>query len=197
MKNLFFLILLVSFKISTTQAQVISNPDIIKNKPVKPIGTTQKPITLQQQGERNILVPELPDLKFTAFNVTATPSTSGGITTYTLNISFTVKNDGTVAVLTDDVALQGYLSNESWITRANKDLSMTGYLTAAGGQILSSIPNRGETLAPGASKQISYSIYNKQLGTDPKPIFIITISTGANIKESDSGNNMTYMTILI
>lgn len=74
---------------------------------------------------------------------------------------------------------------------------MTGFLTAAGGRILSSIPNRGETLEPGASKQISYSIYNIQLATDPKPIFIITIRTGDNIKESDSGNNIAYMTILI
>lgn len=194
---LLFFILLVCFKISTIQAQIISYPDIIKNKPVKPTGTTPKPITLQQQGERNMLVPKLPDLKFTAFNVTATPSTSGGITSYTLNISFTVKNNGTVAVLTDDVALQGYLSNESWITRANKDLRMTAYLAAAGGRILSSIPDRGETLAPGASKQISYSISNKQLGTEPKPIFIITIRTSAHIIESDSENNMTYMTILI
>lgn len=174
-----------------------SQTEPIRNKTKSTATTTQKTLKLQQPGDNNFLIPKLPDLKFSSLNVTAIPSSSGGITTYTLNISFTVKNDGTVAVLTDDVSLQGYLSNESWITRANKDLSMTGYLTAAGGQVLSSIPNSGETLAPGASKQISYSIYNKQLGTDPKPIFIITIRTGANIKESDSGNNMAYTTILI
>lgn len=93
-----------------------SQRNITKTSPT----TTQKTIKLQQRGENKIIVTKLPDLKFTAFNVTATPSTSGGITTYTLNISFTVKNDGTLAVLTDDVTLQGCLSNESWITRVIK-----------------------------------------------------------------------------
>lgn len=194
MKKLLFIFSLILFTLIAKAQQT----ETIRNKTKSTATTTQKTLKLQQPGDNSSLIPKLPDLKFSSFNVTAIPSSSsGGITTYTLNISFSVKNDGSAGIRTDDVTLAGFLSDETWVTLGKKNLSLTGFLTAAGGMILSSIPNRGETLLPGATKQITYSLYNKQLGTDPKPIFIIVINTGVNIKESDSGNNMAYMTILI
>jgi hypothetical protein len=151
--------------------------------------STQKMVGQPPHG----LAIKLPDLKFTAVNVTATPSAPGA-TTYTLDISYTVKNDGTAAVFTNDVSLQGFLSNESWITNGNKDIHMSGYLEAAGGQLLS---GRNEALAPGESRLVTYSLHDKQLSKDPNPIFIITINMGGGVKEFDYRNNMTYTIILL
>jgi hypothetical protein len=184
-KNTLTFILLLTVVLATAQTKTKSYPS----------NTVQKPATLQPV-DKNIPVPKLPDLKITAFNVTATPSHFDSIQKYNLNVSFTVKNEGYASVLTDDVILEAFLSDETWVTRANKNLAMTGFYVAAGGRILSSIHGRGETLEPGASKQISLNSTNQILKRNPKSIFIVNIRTGGNIVEINSGNNLEYVTII-
>lgn len=159
-----------------------------KNDPVK-IQTLQvKPVnTVKDMSEK------LPDLRFTAFNVTATAYIDNGVTKYRLNISYTVKNDGNASVLTDDVTIQSFLTTESGLT---KDLSFTSYFTPAGGNVLSDVTGKGETLAPGATKQLSFSPGNFQLQRDPKPVYLITINAFGGVKESNTTNNRASMTIL-
>ena len=136
---------------------------------------------------------KLPDLIFTAFNITATAYTDNGLTKYRLNISYTVKNDGNALVLSDDVTIQSFLTTELGLT---KDLSFTSYFTPAGGNSLSDVTGRGETLAPGASKQFSFSPGNYQLQRDAKPVYLITINPFGGVKESNTANNRASMTIL-
>lgn len=135
----------------------------------------------------------LPDLTFTAFNVSATLTSPSG---YTLNITCTVKNEGTASILTDYISLQGFVSDLDWIQKS-QDISFTNHFKPAGGRILSDIPNRGELLAPGDSKQISYSIFNVTLLKDPKPVYLIGVNLFSNIQEITKDNNKTYMTILL
>lgn len=135
----------------------------------------------------------LPDLKFTALNVTAAPYQDNGVTKYRLNISYTVKNDGTAPVLCDDVTIQAYITTDAGLT---KDLSFTSYFTPAGGHILSNAPGRGETLAPGTSKQFSFTPGNYDLQKDSKPIYLVCINPYGGAKESDTSNNRASITIL-
>jgi hypothetical protein len=133
----------------------------------------------------------LPDLKFTALNVTAAPYLDNGVTKYRLNITYTIKNDGTGPVLCDNVTIQAYITTEAGLT---KDLSFTSYFTPAGGHILSGIS--GETLASGASKQFSFTPGNFDLQKDSKPIYLVLINPYGGAKESDTSNNRASMSIL-
>jgi hypothetical protein len=171
------------------QADTLSKKTIIKNLPQKTnVIQTLKTVAPNKPMEK------LPDLKFTAFNVTAV--LSSGTTTYTINITCTVKNEGTAPVLTDNVSLQGFISDLAWIQKS-QDISFTNHFSAAGGRIMSDIPNRGETLAPGASKQISYSCYNIILVKEVKPVYYITINHFSALPELNKDNNNTYMAILL
>lgn len=135
----------------------------------------------------------IPDLKFTALNVTAAPYLDNGVTKYRLNISYTVRNDGTAPILCDDVTIQAFITTEAGLT---KDLSFTSYFTPAGGHILSDSPGRGETLAPGTSKQFSFNPGNVELQKDSKPIYLVCINPFGGAKESDTNNNRASITIL-
>ncbi len=187
---IFFVICLIAIQINAQiQPQVKKNAFINQEK----INSSNQ-ILLNQIATKNPLTKPLPDLKFTAFNVAAV--STAGAATYTLNITCTVKNDGTASVLTDDVSLQGFISDLDWIQKS-QDVSFTNHFKPAGGRILSDIPNRGENLAPGASKQISYSIFNVSLLKDPKPVYLIGVNLFSNLQEISKDNNKTYMTILL
>ena len=186
----FFVICLIALQINAQiQPQVkkskITNQATINN-------LNQK--LLNQTATKNPTGAKLPDLKFTAFNASAVAS--AGSATYTINITCTVKNDGLASMLTDDITLQGFISDLDWIQQS-QDVSFTNHFKPAGGRILSDIPNRGETLAPGASKQISYSASNVTLIKNPKPVYMITVNLFSTIPETDKDNNKTYMTILL
>ena len=156
--------------------------------------TTNNPDKLGLQP-KNSATAQLPDLKFTGFNVTATaPYMVNGETNYTLNVSYTIKNEGVVQVSAADIIIQGFLTNENWI-KQTQDPRFTGMFTAAGGSPLSTLP--GEALAPGASRNISYSITNKALAKDPKPVLLLIINYARGPQEITRDNNNAYMTILL
>lgn len=165
---------------------------MLQSGATKTVTTSKKTATLLLNGDRNIGV-KLPDLKFSGLTVTATPAGASG--TYNISISFTVKNDGSAPVLADNVTIQAFLSDENWLTAGKKDLSMSGFLSAAGGQLLCNAPGKGEVLNPGGAKQISYTLFNKNVAPNPKPIFIINASTGET--EIDKSNNLAYTYILL
>lgn len=158
--------------------------------------------TLKNQGvtnlnarEMNTQITGLPDLKFTSLSVTATPSPADGADYYSLNITYTVKNDGKVAALADNINIQGYITNEYWLAKEPFNPALTGVFSAACGHVLSNISGKGETIAPGESKQKSYTCSSRRLPRNPKPVYIITINQYNSINESDYSNNRTQMTI--
>lgn len=145
--------------------------------------------------DANTLVPKLPDLTFTNVNVTATAT---GVGVYSLGISFTVKNEGTAPILTSDVTIQGYLTDEVGFART-QDISFTGTFRPGCGITLWSgvLSEKGEMLQPGASKQASMSCFNIQLQKTPRPIYYITINPHSDIKELNLSNNRVPFTILL
>ncbi len=168
--------------------------------PVKKITPANQPVNtvnqkiLNQLASKGSTAAGLPDLEFSAFNVTAT--LSSGTNVYTLNISCTVKNNGTASILTDDVSVQGFISDLDWIQKS-QDVSFTNHFKSACGSILSDVPKRGESLVPGGSKQISYSCFNVTLIKEIKPVYLIGVNLYSNIPEISKDNNKTYISILL
>jgi hypothetical protein len=163
---------------------------ISKTLPQKSTGTQ----TIKQSG-LNTPVPKLPDLKFTNVTVTAT-ATGAGV--YTLDVSFTVKNDGTAPILTSDVSVQGYITDEVGFART-QDILFTGTYRAGCGTSLSSGTGvfKGEMLEAGASRQSSLRCFNVQLQKTPRPVYYITLNPFSDIKELNRDNNRVPTTILL
>lgn len=174
-------------------SQTDTTKRISKTKSV-PASTINRSAKLGIQP-KNAAAAQLPDLKFTSFNVTASaPYVVNGIINYTLNVSYTVKNDGAASVSYEDIVIQGFLTNEHWIQQT-QDPKFTGMFTAVGGGQLSGL--KGQTLAPGDSKQVSYYISNKELAKDPKPVLLLIINYLRGPQEITRDNNNAYMTILL
>ena len=94
MKKLLLVTIPILIVISTTTAQIIQ----------KPTNAIKKNVTLQQQTERNTPVQKLPDLRITSVNVKHISPPSGG---KYLEISYTVKNDGTAPVDLSKINMSG------------------------------------------------------------------------------------------
>ena len=187
---IFFVICFISLQINAQIQPQVKKSTITNQQTIN--SGNQK--ILNQTTTKNPLTKPLPDLKFTAFNVSAVAP--AGSSTYTIDITCTVKNDGMASILTDDVSLQGFISDLDWIQQS-QDVSFTNHFKPAGGRILSDIPNRGTILAPGTSKQISFSVTNITLIKNPTPVYMLTVNLWSNIQETDKDNNKTYMTILL
>jgi hypothetical protein len=191
MKKVFITFLLI-LALQQIQAQV--------QTPIKKVAPSNQQVNGNNQKILNQTVTKipngssLPDLEFSAFNVAA--SLSSGTNVYTLNITCSVKNNGTASILTDDVTIQGYISDLDWIQKS-QDISFTNHFKSACGRTLSDIPNRGESLAPGGSKQITYSCFNVTLVKDLKPVYLIGVNLYSTIPEISKDNNKTYMSILL
>jgi hypothetical protein len=189
-KIIFSIIIIFVGQLANAQIQTPVKKTAPTNQPVN--GINQK--ILNQTATRSSTGTGLPDLKFTAFNVSAV--LSSGTSVYTLNITCTVKNDGTASVLTDDVSLQGFTTDLDWVQKS-QDVGFTNHFKPAGGRTLSDIPKRGEELAPGSSKQISYSMFNVLLSKEQKPAYLIGINLFSTLPEISIENNKTYMSIFL
>ena len=191
MKQMISLICFSAIALTTNaQTDTLIKKTVTKTVPQK-TGTMQtlKPIGL------STTMPKLPDLKFTNVNITTT-ATGAGV--YTLEIFFTVKNEGTAAILTSDVSVQGYLTDETGFART-QDISFTGtYRPACGVSLGTGLgADKGETLEAGASKQSSMRCFNVQLQKTPRPVYYITLNPFSDIKELNRDNNRVPTTILL
>ena len=170
MKKLIFLFNCMLCLSMVLQAQITAPRTYTISKQIDT--TKNQSLQIKSINTKKDITEKLPDLRFVALTVTATAYLDNGVTKYKLNLSYTVKNDGNAAVLSDDVTLNGFVTTDEGLT---KDLSFTSYFMPAGGNVLSDALGRGETLAPGATKQFSFSPGNFQFQTDPKPVYLITI----------------------
>lgn len=183
---------------SATVCLCLSFSLIAQTKKQSSVNRSISPTLVAEQKEASYQLRTLnfpPDLKFTALNVSATPA--GAPNTYHLNVSFTISNVGKGPILAANATYQCFISNEDWLTRGMKDLSFTGYLSPAGGAVLGGTVQQNETLAPGSTRQFSFTINNQQLSNQPRPIFIVNISTINGAAESDQSNNLAYVNIIL
>lgn len=177
------LLIAANAQTDTTKKKVIS-----KNMTQKPTNVMNSEIKTLKTG--------LPDLKFTALQVVATPVNDNGITKYNLAISYTLMNAGTVSVLTDGLYAEGFVTNEVSMQKT-QDISFKGIYSDACGAIVSHFQGRGEMLAPGASIQKTFYCTNLFLPKDPKPVYVLLVNLNNAVKESDMTNNRATLTILL
>jgi hypothetical protein len=189
--------------IAVITTSIVSYAQDTTRKVVTKTAATTKPVTLQNPNlpQKRQLASNLPktyDLKITAYNVTSTPYVDNGVTKYNVLVTATIKNEGNAAVLTDNVSVQGYVTNDYWYpTRQAFNRGMTGIFQAAGGRLLGNSSGRGETLEPGATKQITIQYNNKTFAKDPKPVYLLSVDDDNSIQETDESNNVASAVILL
>jgi hypothetical protein len=194
MKNIIATVIFIS-AFMATNAQLTREIKVTPNQKVQKIMLENSSTTIENSPLKTSKPIIYTDLKITSLNVTVTPNTVNGNPEYTLNVSCSVKNDGFDAVPLDSASMQTYLSNEEWITRTNKDLGMTSYLLPTGGQILGW--RKGEFLAPGATVEKSFNIYNRVIPNQPSPLFVVHMSTSGIVQDTNVENNMTFVWITL
>lgn len=172
MKHVFSIIIIFTICIYAN-AQTTT---VIKSKTL-PATTTQKPVTLQQ-SEKNIPVPKLPDLRITSINVKMFNSQSADSSKRFLEISYTIKNDGTVSIALNSIFMDGVQPG-----------SYPGCGTVA--TTLS-----GVTLKAGEEYSGSYRCYSKA-GVDQCKFYTLSIDSQNTIKEIAENNNTATTSILI
>lgn len=155
---------------------------VIKSKTL-PATTTQKPVTLRQ-GEKNIPVPKLPDLRITSINVKMFNSQSADSSKRFLEISYTIKNDGTVSIALNTIFMDGVIKNDGL-----QPGSYPGCGTVA--TTLS-----GVTLKAGEEYSGSYRCYSKA-GVAQCKFYTLSIDSQNTIKEIAENNNAATTSILI
>lgn len=180
MKNITIFILSLSICI---HANSQTETTIQKTKTAT-VNTTQKPLTLQQQGEKNIPVPKLPDLRFTTVNVKMFNSQSAE--NKFLEISYTIKNDGYISIALNTLFVEGVIRNDGGQPGPGSYAGCGAMATA-----LTSIKlNAGEEYSG------SYRCYIK-LGVAQCKSYTVVIDSQNAIKEIDENNNVATTTILI
>lgn len=139
----------------------------------------------QQQRRSGTTSPaQLPDMKITSFNVRYVSSqVINGIMKHTLEISYTVKNEGTVSLPASSVALQGWIGYETAYPK----------IILGCGQALSTIAS--EILNPGASYTGSF-MCTAQFDKNNHPIYTLYLDETNTVKELNEQNNTAQMTIL-
>ncbi|MFZ1786427.1 MAG: hypothetical protein WAU23_14575 [Ferruginibacter sp.] len=187
-------ILLLSLQ---TNAQLEPQPKKGTTEKTQVILTSPSTTTQKKSADRKIPGMQLPDLKFAAFTVIANPVNDAGQVKYDLIVSYTIKNEGNVAVLTKDIRLFGYITTEYWIGRGEKNLNLTGVFRYTGYSDVNKTNDPGESLQPGATKQVSISFRNKQLDKAEKPVLLLVIDPLNQMNELDKENNRVYQTILL
>jgi hypothetical protein len=178
MKQISFFIILV-LAVLHTNAQL----DSAKRK----IVAKEKPSTLVTDNPRYIKaqpMAQLPDLAFSAFNVSnVSNQVVGGVTKYTLEISYTVKNMGNVAVAEDKILLQGFIGYPQ---------NFPG-TTAGCGRVLSA--SATDIIKPGETRQDSFRC-TVSLDRNNHPFYTLQLDYENGVKELNEQNNSAQMTIL-
>ena len=171
MKKLLFLVLLVSIQINITQAQV-GDPSQIKIK--SPKSTVIK-------GDIATYVMKLPDLRITSLNVNQISPASGG---KYLEISYTVKNDGTAPIDLSIINMTGRIKLSA--TTIRDDAGCGSGITTRSGTLLN----------PGEVTSGSYRCY-AVLDFSVYKYYVLSTATNNTVKELDVTNNSATTTIRI
>ena len=179
MKHIIPLILVLIAFNANSQADTLNKGTSVPSKTL-PATITQKPIALQQPAGKNTTIPKLAELRIVSFDVKYLNSQT---TSHTIEISYTIKNDGNLPVSAASVTMQGYISY---------DASKPNLMAACGGGFgaLAS-----EMINPGATHSGSFRctlVFEKTW----KPVYTLEVDYGNKIKEADEQNNTAQKTIL-
>jgi subtilase family serine protease len=164
-----FMMLLLTANIAMAQVKTLKPGTARSNKQVTP---KERSVVQSPANE------SLPDLRIVTLIVTYTgDQTAGSEVRRKLEISYTVKNEGTVAVNPAAFGVQGFLSN--------------GTPGCGGGVNLPA----GSLIEPGATASGSFTCSAKFDKTG-SPTYTLQVDYGNRIKESNEQNNSAQQTIL-
>ena len=152
----------------------------IKTK-TSPVSGIKKTVTLQPQTGKNIPVPKLPDLRITSLNVKQISTPSGA---KYLEISYTVKNDGTAAVDLSKISMDGRIKIST--TSLRDDAGCGSDISTISGTLLN--PGEAHSDSYRCSIVLDFSVYK---------YYVLSVSTKDAVKELDVTNNSATTTILI
>ena len=141
----------------------------------------KKPVTLQQQTEKNIPVPKLPDLRITSVNVKQISKPAGD---KFLEISYSAKNDGTAPVDLSKINMLSRIKISPPSIR--EDTGCGSGITTVGGTLLN----------PGDVHSNSYRCY-VVLDFKVYKYYVLSIATNDTVRELDVTNNSATTTLLI
>lgn len=182
MKPIITLTLIWFVSIGSLQAQ-ITNPRLtVKSTKIK---DTVKVETLKIKPENTyVKKPSLPDLKLTAMNITLVRSELvEGVMKHTIQINYTVKNEGTVDIAANKVFTQGFIF-----------LPGPNQRTIPGcGSVMSTLT--WDNVPVGGSFSGSFRCTAAFDKSNP-PLYRLHIDPDGLVKELNEENNMGQMTIL-
>ena len=172
-----------------TSLHAISQTDSLRKTvattPVKKVavGTDTKPATIQPQGDKLIRDPKLPDLKIVSFTVSYVNSlVVDGKTKHTIEINYSLKNEGTVAVSKNSFGVQGWISYDAAFPKS----------IPACGQTVSSFAN--DMLKPGDSHAGSFRC-TAEFNKNNRIVYTLYVDEDNTVKELSEGNNSAQLTI--
>lgn len=183
MKQLFTLSLTIVFS-SCLFAQTVTQKTRTKT-PVDANSTTAQPATLKLACEKNIPVPELPDLRITGLDVKFYNSTAADSTQRYLIVNYTLKNEGTTDVKLFDVNMQGFVT------------SVFEHTNGSGGGGMPASLKMTDILKPGASYNGSFQTSGSTILVPYAKFYRLYVDYANTIKEINENNNNIATAIMI
>ena len=177
-KNLFILILTVAV---STLIQAQTKTPVSSKYQNSSVSLTPSPVAKAAPAQK------LPDLKIVSLNIAKLSSSPDavGLTKYAFEVSFTVKNEGNIAIDARSVDIGGTIDYENaTVTRP----------IGGGGQVLTTLS--GEMINPGATYGGSYRCYNVSLENSRRYIYTIKADQYNSVNELDEQNNTGKISIL-
>lgn len=184
MKRIIFFMLIAAFFLRAN-SQTDSARKRIELYPVKKAVATpgSKPATLQPQGDKLIRDPQLPDLKMVSVTVTYISSqVVDGKTKHTIEINYSLKNEGTVPVAKNLFGVQGWIGYDPSFPKT----------ISACGQILSPFAN--DMLKPGDTHSGSFRC-TAEFNKNSRIIYTLLVDGDNFIKELSEENNSAQLNI--
>jgi len=138
-------------------------------------------------GAKAALAQKLPDLKIVSINIAKLSSSPDavGLTKYAFEVSYTIKNEGNVAIDARTVDIGGTIDYEN---------ATVARPIGGGGQVLTTLS--GEMINPGATYGGSYRCYNVSLENSRRYIYTIKADQNNSVIELNEQNNSAQISIL-
>lgn len=184
MKKIFILLLIVG-----SQQILFAQNDTLKRKADAKVADKQatiiNPNTSKLATQRTLTPPpQLPDLRITAISVTYKGDKMyDGVMKQVYEVNYTIKNEGTVAIRSGSVGVQGYFSNDP-----NYPMAVAG--CGSGVQLP---PN--QMLNPGDSGS-GFITCTLAFARTPQTVYTLFVDANNYVKEINEQNNKAQVSVL-
>ncbi len=175
MKKEILLSVLMILAISGTYAQTVNRPGKLKEAVLRPI---------KNAPVKNTAPAQFPDLVIVSFDANYLgPQVVDGVTKNLVQITYTIKNEGTAGVMANLVGWQGWVGYDSGNPK----------LIPGGGSAISVSPT--DVINPGETRQRSFRV-TVAFDKNNHPLYTMYLDDLNTVKESNEQNNIMQKAIL-